>query len=140
MVHFEGLDLHVRIIRHLIKWVIVADVLYRLFINRLHITNGILDCVIATKLCLHFVPVFFSVIRHLVGWVIVTARWLLLDNLIYIVNGILKGEAFDGLGSLVGFTRRGFKPPDSLDTIVYGVEYNSLGKNWAKRLVPTIKF
>ena len=101
MVHFQGLDLLVGIISHLVGWVIMA-VGWLLF--------------------------------ELVHWVVMTGHRFLWGSLIYIVNGILKGVALYCLNSLVGVTWRGFKPADSLDTVVYGIEHHSLSKEWINRL------
>ena len=100
MAHFQGLDLLVRIISHLVGWVIVA---------------------------------VGWLLSELVHWVVKTVRRFLLGSLIYIVNGILEGVALCCLDSLVGVTQRGFKPADSLDTVMYGIEYHSLRKNWTNR-------
>lgn len=41
----------------------------------------------------------------------------------------MEGLLLRSLFFLVGVTRRGLKPADSLGTVVYGVEHHSLSKN-----------
>ena len=68
------------------------------------------------------VPV--RVIRQLVDWVILTVSRLLFHDLAYIVNRILEALALLSFCSLLGIVWCCFKPADSLDTVVYGVEHH----------------